>query len=305
MPLAGGLDGLGAGPVVFRPVLGARILLLAAVAVWGSTFVASRICLAYLDPLDLVGLRFAIGVPLLAAWLVVRRPSLDFGGRDLPRLALAASIITVHFLLQAVALQYTTASRTSWIIAVAPLIIAFLAARWLGEAGSRRLWGGIALATIGLVLLITDGDLGALDGIRSLGDGLVLLSAFTWAFYTLATRDLSRSRDPLLVTALVTLPLSLLGFGLALDPSRLALWSALPGRTLIALGFLGLAGTLAQWFWQIGIARIGAARAGVFLYIEPIVTLALAIPLLGETLGLVALVGGILVLVGVGWAERA
>jgi drug/metabolite transporter (DMT)-like permease len=285
-------------------MLTARLLLLAAVVIWGSTFVATRICLEHFHPVAIVGWRFAIGIPLLAGLVLKRRTRLDFGRRELPRLALSAAIFAGHFLLQAVALQHTTASRTGWIIAVTPLVLAVLAAGWLGERTRPRLWLGIATATLGLLLLVSEGNLRSLGGIRGLGDLLVLISTFTWAFYTLATRDLSRSRDPLAVAFVVSLAAALAGLALALPRFGLAQGSAISWWSIAALLFLGLPGTLAQWFWQIGIARIGAARAGMFLYLEPLVTTALAVPLLGERLGLAALAGGVLVLAGVGWAER-
>ena len=71
-----------------------------------------------------------------------------------------------------------------------------------------------------------------------------------------------------------------------------------------SLLFLGVLGTLAQWFWQIGVARLGASRAGVWLYLEPLATTALAVPLLGERCGPWTFVGGGMVLAGVAWAQR-
>jgi drug/metabolite transporter (DMT)-like permease len=61
---------------------------------------------------------------------------------------------------------------------------------------------------------------------------------------------------------------------------------------------------LAHWFWQEGVARLGAARAGVFLYLEPLATTGLAVPYLGESFGLFTAVGGAMVLAGVYLAER-
>jgi drug/metabolite transporter (DMT)-like permease len=78
----------------------------------------------------------------------------------------------------------------------------------------------------------------------------------------------------------------------------------LPMDAIIALLFLAIPGTLAQWFWQIGIAKVGAARAGFFLYLEPIATTVLAIPLLGEPFTLFTGLGGLLVIAGVWEAQR-
>ncbi len=79
---------------------------------------------------------------------------------------------------------------------------------------------------------------------------------------------------------------------------------SLPTEALIALLFLGVLGTLAQWFWQIGVAKIGAAKAGIFLYLEPVATTALAIPLLKESFGVFTAIGGLLVMAGVWWASK-
>jgi len=79
----------------------------------------------------------------------------------------------------------------------------------------------------------------------------------------------------------------------------------LPLDVTIALLFLGLFGmALAHWFWQEGVARVGAAQAGVFLYLEPVATTALAVPYLHESFGVYTAIGGFLVLLGVWLAQR-
>lgn len=76
--------------------------------------------------------------------------------------------------------------------------------------------------------------------------------------------------------------------------------ATLPAELIGALVFLGLGGVaIAQWFWQVGVARLGAAKAGLFLYLEPLATTGLAVPFLGESFGAAAALGGALVLAGV------
>jgi drug/metabolite transporter (DMT)-like permease len=111
------------------------------------------------------------------------------------------------------------------------------------------------------------------------------------------TRDLSRARDPVVIAFAMTLPLGAVALVL---PFALDDWTplrSLPLDALFALIFLGLGGVaLAQWFWQTGVALLGAAKAGLFLYLEPLTTTALAVPLLGEPFGLTGALGGLLVL---------
>ena len=52
-------------------------------------------------------------------------------------------------------------------------------------------------------------------------------------------------------------------------------------------------------------SKLGATRAGLFLYLEPLATLALAVPLLGEPFGPLVALGGGLVLAGVYLGQRS
>lgn len=175
----------------------------------------------------------------------------------------------------------------------------------LGERIGR--WGvaGIAIATTGIVVLVSRGQVTDLDWLRSTGDWLVLASAFTWAFYTVATRDLSRRRDPLAVTFAVLAIATALTAVLFVATADLESVRSLSPRGMAAVLFLAIPGlALGQWFWQEGVARLGAARAGLYLYLEPIATLALAVPFLGEPFGPFIALGGALVLAGVYLGQR-
>jgi len=163
---------------------------------------------------------------------------------------------------------------------------------------------GILVATLGILVLISKGHLSNIAWLKSRGDWLILLSAHTWALYTISTRDLSRSRHPLAVTLIVFTPLTVVCLTTMVFTSHLSTFVSLPIPPVLAMLFLGVLGTAAQWFWQEGVARLGAAKAGVFLYLEPLATTALAVPLLGESYGRFTAFGGVMVLAGVWWAQR-
>ena len=55
---------------------------------------------------------------------------------------------------------------------------------------------------------------------------------------------------------------------------------------------------------QEGVAGLGAARSGFFLYLEPLATTALAVPYLNESFGYFGAIGGVMVLAGVYLTER-
>jgi drug/metabolite transporter (DMT)-like permease len=283
----------------------ARALLFSAVVIWGWTFVATKILLEEIGPIEIFALRLAIGLPFLGAVLLARRVPLRFARADAALLVPGGAIFTLHFLIQAEGLTTTTATNTGWIIAASPLALAVLAFLFLRERIGWTGVAGIAVATAGIVLLVSRGRLADLGWLRSTGDWLVLASAHTWAVYTVVTRDLVRRRDPLAVTfaiLLVAAGVTAVLFAGSGDPVRAR---GLSPRAIAALVYLAIAGlALGQWFWQEGVARLGATHAGLYLYLEPLATLALAVPLLGEPFGPVTAVGGGLVLAGVYVGQR-
>ena len=283
----------------------ARVLLLVAVVIWGWTFVATKVLVAEIGPVEVFGLRLALGLPFLGAVLLARRVPLAFTRADARPLVLGGAIFTFHFLLQIAGIVTTTATNTGWLVSVAPLALAVLSFLLLGERVGWRGVSGITIATLGILCLVSRGQLTDLGWLRNTGDWLVLASAFTWAFYTIATRDLSRRHDPLAVTFMILLIATGLTAVVFVTTADLAAVRALSPRGVAAILFLAIPGlAMGQWFWQEGVAQLGAARAGLYLYLEPLATVGLAVPLLGEPFGPFVAVGGALVLAGVYVGQR-
>ncbi|MDH4157279.1 MAG: DMT family transporter [candidate division Zixibacteria bacterium] len=282
-----------------------RILVLLAIVFWGWTFVATKVVLPYVTPVELLGLRFLLGLPVLLAILAAKKLRFNFTPRSRRTVLFGSAIITAHFLIQITGLKYTSATNTGWIISVTPLVIALLSFLVLRERISRYQVVAIGVATIGILCLVSRGDFSSLGWLSSIGDWLILATAHTWAIFTVATRNVSRQCHPLTVTVGVLLPSSVVVLGYMLFTSDWSKFLHLPADAIVALIFLGILGlAVGHWFWQEGVSKLGATRAGLFLYIMPVSTTALAVPYLEESFGLFTAVGGILVLGAVFLAER-
>jgi len=282
----------------------ARLLLFLCVVIWGSTFVATKIMLDYVSPAELLGLRMLIGLPILSLVVLLKRIKLQFEFREHMNLLAGSAVITAHFLIQITGLKYTTATNTGWIIAVTPLALAVLSFLILKERISRNVVVGIIVATGGVMFLVSRGDFSHIGWLKSVGDWLILVSAHTWAIYTIIVRDISRKRNPVAVTFAILLPTTVLMTGYLLVFFDWSVLAAFPARAWAALVLLGVFGTaLAHWWWQEGVAALGAARAGIFLYIEPLTATTLGVALLNEQFGLFTAIGAAAVLGGILIAE--
>jgi drug/metabolite transporter (DMT)-like permease len=286
----------------------ARLQAFLAVLVWGVSFVATKAAVAEISPVALICARAGLGAVLLLAVMAARGESLLLP-RDSLAMLLAMGFVGVafHQLLQAYALTLTSAVNTGWLIGVTPIWSALFAVIALRERLSAGRVAGLLLGFLGAGLVVTRGRLsGALALPSTRGDLLILLSTLNWAFYTVLGHSTIRRLGPTRATAgsilggvLWLAPLFLL-FGAWRDFARLS------ATGWLAVLFLGLLCSGAGYlFWYGALARVDTSRVAAFLYLEPLVTLAAAALLLGETIGVATLAGGALLVAGVVLVQRA
>jgi drug/metabolite transporter (DMT)-like permease len=274
-----------------------------AVVAWGASFVATRIALEAFTPFAIVALRLTLGAALLLA--VARAGRLRaIPGREAAGVAVLLGLIAAaHLLIQAIGLGHTTAMNTAWIISFIPVVIALGARLFLGQRLPALAWTGVAIASLG-VLLVTAQEPPDFAHAR-LGDLLQLGSCFTWAAYTLvAVRPLQRWGSLPMTAAPMAVAAAVLWLAAAVDGRLLV---APPGLgSVVAIAFLGVfCSGLAFLLWFRAVSAVGPARSGVYLYVEPFVTLALAWAMLDEPVMASAVAGGITVLIGVAMVHRA
>ena len=278
---------------------------LIAVILWGLSFIATKLALDYLSPVEIIAVRMLLGVPVLFLILKLKGLSIKFRKPDYLVLFPASIILAAHFLIQALGLVYTTATNTAWLIATIPVFIAILSYIFLREKLTLGKILGIAVAMFGVLLLISNGRLYSLGWLESIGDWLILASCITWSIYTIITRNITRRRNPLTISFnLLLLPAILLTI-YTLFTTPIGRFISLPSEIIGLLVFLGVFCLgLAHWFWLEGLSRKGAVDVGVYLYIEPVVTTLAAIPILGEKLTFFMVIGAILIIGGVYLVER-
>jgi len=275
---------------------------------WGASFLLTKITLTQIGPMTVAALRWWIASAVLMALASLsaeRRKSLKLALRNelLVFVGLGVMGEGLYYVLQNLALVYTTSVDVGLIMNAFPVLTAVLAVSLLGEQFNRRTLFGLAFSTVGVTLIslggLTEG--GAITQARLAGNLLALTATIVGALYLILGKRVVATYGPLTVTALG----GLIG-AIALTP--VAVWEGITLRlsTDVWGALVGLAmgcGAAATWLWWYAADRLPLSRAGVFIYVTPVVSTFLGVIVLREPLSMATATGAVFVLGGVMLAQ--
>jgi drug/metabolite transporter (DMT)-like permease len=263
---------------------------------WGIPYLFIKVALnGGVTPLTLAWARVTLAavVLLLLAWRAGTLPSLR--GRWRWLVAYAVGEIAVPFPLIAAGEKRIASSLAAIAIATVPLIGALLALRFdHSERPSRSRALGLLIGFAGVVALVGI-DVAGRSG-ELLGIAAVLVAAVGYAIGPMLIKHRMAGLDPratmgasLAVASVLLAPLA------ALDlPSRMPTAGA-----VAAVVVLGLVCTAAAFVvFSVLIYEAGTSRATVITYVNPVIAVALGVALLGESPGVGAVAGLLLILAG-------
>ncbi|MFV0398162.1 MAG: DMT family transporter [Bacteroidales bacterium] len=275
------------------------------ITIWGVTFVSTRTLLdSGLLPSEIFFIRFVMAYLML--WIFNPRIELPRSWRDeLLFVAVGATGGSIYFLTENTALQHTLVSNVGLIVTTAPLLTAFAAhVSVKGERLHKNLLVGAAVAMLGVALVIFNGNF--ILQLNPLGDILALSAAASWAVYTVIIKRLAQKYSMRMITRRVFFYgiITLLPWFLY-EPMNISLDLLLETKVWANLLFLGIiASAVCFIVWNVAIKHLGSIRTNNYIYFTPIVTLLSANIVLGEIITPLAIVGAVLIIGGVYWAER-
>jgi drug/metabolite transporter (DMT)-like permease len=280
-----------------------RLAALAAVTLWGISFVATRAALSEISPIPLVFTRFTLGTAFLLTLLAVRRRMEIPPRESWPALAAMGFLgIFLHQMLQAHGLTLTTAVHTGWLIGLIPIWTALLSAAILREKLGSAKVAGLLMGFAGAALVVTRGNLssGLLALPTTRGDLLILASTVNWAVYSVVGRRTLVRLGSARATAFAMLAGWAMLAPLFVLRAGWTEYAHISAAAWAAIAFLGIGCSgLGYLFWYAALEKLETSRVAAFLYLEPLVTLAAAVVLLGEPVHATTVAGGLIVLAGV------
>jgi len=276
----------------------------------GASVVATRAVVQNVPPLSLAVLRFGLGGLILALCLGLCAPGmLRLRRQDMLLLTLLATLLYAIFPFAFNAgLRWTEASRGSLMLATIPVWTALLARAAGREQLARRQGVGLVLTMVGVVIAVAGrGIQWQGDSLAPVGDGLVLLAAVCGAAYSVLARRAFIHYSALTITAYGML----IGTAILLPAALVEGLTAvrLGGRTLALVLFLGvLGGALMWWLFAYALGKLTPTQTVVYINLNPLTAMILAVVLLDERLTSPVVVGLVVVLTGVlmvNWPKRS
>ena len=281
-------------------------LILLASVLWGTSFPGSKLTVDTVDPLFLTFARMALGASL-GLLVLAAMGRLDRRIFREPIVWILGAVNAIGFDLQNEGILLTTASKTALLVNVNIVFIAILMVLFFGETVSREKVAGILIGLFGVVVLATKLDPASLGGGQFVGDLLVFLAGFIWAFYVAGVKwRVDRGGDSIaltagiLATSAVVAAVPLLAFRPPIPRSETG-W--------LGIVYLGLVPTFGPLMLYVASMRtISPTISALLILLEVVVAAILSFLFLHDSLDGFTLAGGALILVGayvVGRGEKS
>lgn len=277
-----------------------HLLAVGVVAVWGTTFVNTKILYnSGLTPSEIFFLRFLIAY--VAIWFISPRKLFTNSWRDEgTMLLLGITGGSLFFVAENSAVALTYVNNVSFITSTSPLVTVILGIVFVKSIKATwTLIVGSLIALVGVGLVIFNGSF--ILHLNPWGDLLALLTAVCWAVYTLLMKSVSEKYSAVFITRklffyglLTVLPMFLI------DPWTVSLATLLTPKVAFNLLLLGLvASFLCFALWTVVIERLGVMTASNYQYLNPITTVVASAIWLSEPMTAIAYIGSALILIGV------
>lgn len=277
--------------------------LVAVQVIFGTFAFVGKIALVELSPFALAALRVAGAGAILAA-LAWHRSGLALARRDVAAFFVLAMLgIAVNQLLFLQGLSLTTAVDATVLVSTIPAFTLGVAIAGGRETASRGKLVGVALAFTGVLVLVG----GAAVGQGSLlGNVLVAANALSYSLYLVFSRPYLARYDPLTVVAWTFLFGAVVMVPLGVPDLAATDLSALSAATWAAVAYIVLFPSVVTYYlnnWAL--RRLPSSTVASYVYLQPLVAAALAVPILGEPVTAFTLAAGLAIVGGIWVAQGA
>ena len=276
---------------------------------WGGAFSTTKHIVEYLSPLSTSFFRFFFAAILMFLWIFFKK-EWDFAvikkNWILLFLCALTGIFSYNFFF-ATGIQYISAISAALIIVATPPVTALISSVFLKERYNIKTIFGITLSLIGIITVITKGNILTFISLSNTGIGelYLILSMLSWAIYTILVKELiNKNVSSDLITAfsaalgsILLLIASFIIDGNWLNPQT---FEALPMQVYIEMFYLVVFSTfIAFIIFSWGIKMVGPMKTTSYMNLTPINALWIAALFYGEIISQYQIIGMLITITGV------
>ena len=277
----------------------AEIYLLGIVVIWGSTFAIIKGILDQIMPFTFLAYRFFWAAFILGLIFWKRLKNID--QIVLGKGFLVGIFLFLAYTFQTVGLKYTTATKAGFITGLSVVLVPIISHFFIREKVSKNSIIGVILAVIGLGFLNYNSNF-----IFNFGDFLVLLCAVSFAMHIISVGLYARKVDYILLVIVQLTTVFVLSFLMALFFERPGIHLYYPAGVWWSIILTGIFATALAFYMQNKFQRYSTATKTAIIFSgEPIFGAIFAYLLLGEKVGLIAWIGGLLIIFGMIISQQA
>jgi drug/metabolite transporter (DMT)-like permease len=289
----------------------AWLAVLSITVLWASSLILAKIVFVELTPITFVALRYTLACPILIpmAHLAKRRQESSNNPRKYWKLLVAAGLAGPFLsqVMQYIGLNMTTASDAVLLLNFTPVFAVILAAAIIDERISIAKLLGLFTATLGAIMIVFNPALvdPIISPTRLIGNVILLASTFFFAVNGIIGKVAVKSVDSVNVTLYSTLTaVPFLWMSVAIFED-LSILFALSLQAWIIVMWVGIVNTaFAFMLYYESMKYIEASKVQIALNLIGVWGVLMSIPILGETISLLQILGGAVTIFGVIMVQR-
>ncbi|WP_243444960.1 DMT family transporter [Romboutsia maritimum] len=276
-----------------------KFIMVIASIFWAGAFIAGKFSIKEFPIISLVFFRFLFATILIFPIMIKREKNWRITKDDFP-IFLKLGIIGMigYHIFFFISLKFTTATNSSLIGATNPIITTILVWLLLKETIEKKHILSILLSFLGVILIVTNGNLTTLNNINvNKGDIIMLVAVLCWALYSIISKKALEKYSPLKVTSysFLTCVLILFPFIFIENPTEYLGNISVNGwlSVLYMSIFASVCGYLIQ---QISIKNIGPSKTNMYINLVPVFSMILATIILGESVNFIKILAAICII---------
>ncbi len=265
--------------------------------IWAGSFIAIKVAVEEVNPIMLAFLRFAIASPIMLAILFLLKKDAGIKRKDMPKILIASLTgVTLLYALQFYGVKYSSAAHGGVLVNANVLFIVILSVAFLNERLNFEKIAGISIGFTGVFLIVSP----SFSFSFNVGDILILLSALSWAVYSIVGKKLLREYDAITITTYAFIMgtmffIPFLHFSIKIS---LKSWACILYLSILCSVF-------GYIVWYKALEKMDASKVAIYLNLIPLFSIILAFFILNEKITSSIIIGAILIMIGIYLTEKA